>query len=143
MKKAQAGFTLIELMIVVVIIGILAAVAGPMYSDYTKKAKFANLTSVAMGLKTDVEACIHAEGYASGDTITACANGSTGTGYSIKPAIEAEGDIILRVTTSAAGVITGTGTSKVDDVDIILTPTVNAGSITWAISGGCKTKGWC
>ena len=57
MKKVQQGFTLIELMIVVAIIGILAAVAIPAYSNYTKKAKFVEVTQATAGLKTALEVC--------------------------------------------------------------------------------------
>jgi len=57
-RQAQAGFTLIELMIVVAIIGILAAVAIPAYSDYTAKAKAANAVAAADPLKTAVALCI-------------------------------------------------------------------------------------
>ena len=54
MKKVQQGFTLIELMIVVAIIGILAAVAIPAYQDYTARAQMSEAMTLASGLKTAV-----------------------------------------------------------------------------------------
>lgn len=60
--KKQSGFTLIELMIVVAIIGILAAVAIPQYQDYTAKAKAANLVTSLDGLKSAVAICIQEAG---------------------------------------------------------------------------------
>lgn len=62
MKTGQTGFTLVELMIVVAIIGILAAVAVPMYQDYTKKTKIADPISLFEGLKTDIGAYYAEEG---------------------------------------------------------------------------------
>ncbi|WP_374586568.1 prepilin-type N-terminal cleavage/methylation domain-containing protein [Pseudoduganella sp.] len=58
-RQAQAGFTLIEMMIVVAIIGILAAVAIPSYVDYTMKTRIAAALSLADSVKTAIGACVH------------------------------------------------------------------------------------
>lgn len=102
MKKLEAGFTLIELMIVVAIIGILAAIAVPQYQNYTKKAKFTEVVNVAGGYKTDVGLCVQNEG-----ALTNCTAGSSGEGWSIKPAITATTGKVATVAVSA-GTITAT-----------------------------------
>ncbi len=70
MKNVQQGFTLIELMIVVAIIGILAAVAIPAYQDYTIRAKVTELLSLGSGVKTSMY-----EAYAGGGTMPAAGDG--------------------------------------------------------------------
>jgi type IV pilus assembly protein PilA len=127
MKAVQKGFTLIELMIVVAIIGILAAVALPAYQDYTKKAKISNaLTSVA-GLKTAVGVCAQELG-----AITNCTSGTNGV--PLNAAFNATKEI-ASVTTSAGVIVmtlgTGLGTN-LDGKTITLTPTLGTGSLTWA-----------
>ena len=73
MKKVQQGFTLIELMIVIAIIGILAAIALPAYQQYTQKANFTEVVLSTSAVKTAVEVC-----YQSTSTLANCANGSNG-----------------------------------------------------------------
>lgn len=73
MKKRQQGFTLIELMIVVAIIGILAAVAIPSYQNYTRKAKFTEIVQGASSIKLAVETCYQDQG-----TLANCTAGSNG-----------------------------------------------------------------
>ena len=69
MKKAQQGFTLIELMIVVAIIGILAAIAIPAYQTYTAKAKFSEVVLATAGVKAAVDICAQTLGGPSVDPI--------------------------------------------------------------------------
>lgn len=125
MKKAQQGFTLIELMIVVAIIGILAAVAIPAYQDYTIKAKVGNALTSVDALKTAVGVCAQE----AGGILTNCSTGSNGV-----PAFTPTKE--MASATVAAGVITATlatgiGTG-VDGLAITFTPTVGASAITWA-----------
>jgi type IV pilus assembly protein PilA len=129
-RSMQKGFTLIELMIVVAIIGILAAVALPAYQDYTKKAKYAEVISVANGYKTAVALCAQEAG-----SVAECANDVKGV-----PAAAVATTHVDRVDV-LAGVITVTPTSTTDaSANYILTPTLSTtgGPMTWVVSGGCK-----
>jgi len=141
MKKIQQGFTLIELMIVVAIIGILAAVAIPSYQNYTKKARFTEIVSLSDALKVDIAGCI-ADNTANPNTAIGCINGAMG----VPAALSAPTVNTASLTVTGAGVITGTATAVADNVTSILTPTPGAVAtdpVTWINSGTCVAKGWC
>ncbi|MFN6263940.1 MAG: prepilin-type N-terminal cleavage/methylation domain-containing protein [Chromatiaceae bacterium] len=138
MKRNQ-GFTLIELMIVVAIIGILAAVALPAYQTYTAKSKYSEIVNATAALKTAVELCaLDKAGVAD------CSDDVTGPGYSINN-LGAYGNV--ESVTVDAGVITATAVTGngLAGETYILNPTFADGQTTWLVDpdSGCKAVGFC
>ena len=122
-RSMQKGFTLIELMIVVAIIGILAAVALPAYQDYTLRAKMSEVVLAASACRTSVT-----ESYQTNNAASLPVAGAWGCEVSGAGATK----YVKLVSTNAMGSIQvtakGTGNAKIDDKTMILTPQVTAGT---------------
>lgn len=131
MNTMQKGFTLIELMIVVAIIGILAAIAIPAYQDYTKRAHVSEGLSLASGAKAAVT-----EYYSSQGTMPT-SNSMAG----IAKAASIKGNAVNSVTVGASGKITvAMNATKVANGNVVLTPTNADGSVKWTCTGTIPSK---
>ena len=140
-RQLQQGFTLIELMIVVAIIGILAAIAIPAYQDYTIRAQVSEGLSLADGAKTAVGEYFTNRGV--------FPTNNTSAGLSADTSIT--GNYVSKVTVAQVNASSGTitalfsnaGTHKanaaINGLSLVLTGTGNAGSITW-ICGSATIK---
>lgn len=126
----KAGFSLIELMIVVTIIGILTAIALPSYQTYTQRARFAEVITAAQVFKTAVSIALQ-QGLQPSDLF----NGRNGIPEEPKSTKNLDNIKVIN------GMITATGSGLVNDETYILQPN-NDGSI-WTVSGSCLKSGLC
>jgi type IV pilus assembly protein PilA len=131
MKRVQQGFTLIELMIVVAIIGILAAVALPAYQDYTTRSKMSEVLVMSEPAKLAV-----AETSSSLGSLAAVT--AANSGYTFPGATQYVSGVAI---TDATGVVTVTSTVPNALGTVTLTPTdLGGGQLTWKCAGSMAAK---
>jgi type IV pilus assembly protein PilA len=131
MKRVQQGFTLIELMIVVAIIGILAAVAIPAYQDYTIRAQVSEGMALTSGVKTSVSEFVQTNGTFPTDNAGAGISGTIEGNY-VSDVTNASG--VVTVTYSNTG--DQTANAQINGSTMVLSAVTSAGSVQWTCKAG-------
>lgn len=127
-RRAQAGFTLIELMIVVAIIGILAAIAIPQYQNYVTRAKWQDNIARVATTKLSIAECAQ---NSNGD-LSLCDTAAKLTSVVGYPGLPAAGGNLFSVAlTGTTADIVVTGTAGVGSCVVTATPTVASNAVTW------------
>jgi type IV pilus assembly protein PilA len=136
--KQQKGFTLIELMIVIAIIGILAAIAIPAYQDYTVRSKVSEGLNLAGAAKLAVAETYDSEG----QFMTGGGGADANASYGLPAAGSINGNYVSQVAVTGNGLITITynqnlgGNPTANGEDMTLRPTARQGSMEWTCTGG-------
>jgi type IV pilus assembly protein PilA len=133
MKRVQQGFTLIELMIVVAIIGILAAVALPAYRDYTVRAKVSELLLAASSGKNSVAEAVNTNGVF--PATASLVLDSQATKYVAGVAYAYQSDTTGTITATATAAETA-----ISGATIVLSGVASGGQITWSCAGTVQAK---